>query len=220
MAGLMKSLSSLPVFNVMDRASYGLPALPEDLGLPPLPDRVGQGFNQGKNSKDTDPTVISKQIEDADKYNKAFVELLNQQPQLSGSERQEIYGAYSVKSKDTHKGPGPSDFTGLLSQAGAMTKEQIAAQQQPQAAATPAPAAAAPTPTPAPQTVGPVPQPTTTVQPAATPTVATPAGNIAGKTTTTGVMGVDAGGRGSGRKRGRVATLLTGLGGSVEQFGA
>lgn len=218
MSSLMKSVASLPVFNVMNRASYGLPALPDNLGLPPLPDKVGQGFSQGKNPKDEDPKVIAKQIADADNYNKAFAELLNQQPQLSGAERQEIFGAYSVKSKDTYKGPGPADFSGMLSQAGAMTKEQIAAQQQlQQAAPVPTPA---PAPAPVaqqPQTVGPVPQPT---QVAPTPTTESPAGNIAGKTTTTGVMGVDAAGRGSGRKRGRVATLLTGLGGSVEQFGA
>jgi hypothetical protein len=73
---------------------------------------------------------------------------------------------------------------------------------------------------PPPQTVGPTPKPTTPVEPppAPTPVVATSGGNIAGNTQTTG-GNEDTTGKGRGR-RGRVATLLTGLGGALERFGS
>lgn len=224
MGGLTKSLGGL-FSTLVPTPGIGLPPLPGDLGLPPLPDKVGQGFNQGKNPKDEDPKVIAKQIADANTYNKAFADLLNQQPHLTGSERSQLYSAYSVGAKDTHKGAKPTDFSGQLSQ---LNPDQFRAQQQQAVPQEPAPAPAPQAPVPqaaaagqspavqAPQATGPAAQ---TVGPVPTPAVATESGNIAGKTTTTG--GTESSTPGSSRKqRGRVATLLTGLGGALERFGS
>lgn len=212
----------------------GLPPLPGNLGLPPLPAKVGQGFNQGKNPREIydkgSKEILDKQMTDANTYNKAFADLLNQQPQLNGSERSQLYSAYSVGVMDSYKGAKPTDFSGTLSQAAAGAQQPQAPAPAPapapQAAPAPAPAPVpvAPVPAPpraeAPQTVGPVAKPVEP-QPAPTPVVATEGGNIAGKTTSTvsasGNPEAPNGGRG---RRGRFATLLTGLGGAVEGLGS
>lgn len=216
MSGIAKTLGAVPGLKALIRTpGMGAPPLPGDLGLPKLPDKVGQGFNQGKNPRDEDPKVIAKQISDANTYNKAFVELLNQQSHLTGGQRQELYSAYSVGAKETHKGPMPDNYSSQLSQ---LTPDQFQEQQQKmqqqqidQQQAAPAPAPTQPPPpipNVQPDTVG------ATPQPAATPTVATPTGNIAGGTST---LNEDT--KAKGGRRGRVATLLTGLGGAVERFG-
>lgn len=226
MSSFAKTLTSVPGLKGLIRTpGMGAPPLPGDLGLPQLPVKVGQGFNQGKNPRDEDPKVIAKQIADANTYNKAFVELLNQQSHLTGGQRQELYNAYSVGAKETHKGPMPDNYSSQLSQ---LTPDQFREQQkmqqqqveQQQAAPAPAPVSQPPQPVAnvQPDTVGATPQAPQTVrqpeQPAATPTVATPTGNVAGGTST---LNADA--KAKGGRRGRVATLLTGLGGAVERFG-
>lgn len=214
MSGLAKSLGSVPGLKAwVPSPGMGLPPLAGDLGLPPLPVKVGQGFNQGKNPRGEDPKVIAKQVADANNYNKAFVELLNQQAHLTGGERQELYNAYSVGAKDTHKGPMPDNYSSQLSQ---LTPDQFKEQQQKMQQQQVDEQQAAPASQQPPQPVANV-QPDTvgaTPQPAATPTVATPTGNVAGGTST---LNSDA--KAKGGRRGRVATLLTGLGGAVERFG-
>lgn len=182
----------------MHTPGLGLPPLPGGLGLPDKPVEVGQGFNQGKNPKDPTTGAINKQIADADNYNQALAQLLGQQAQLNLSDRSEVYSAYKIGTKGTHKGAAPGDFSSLLSATpfGGDSVQQSASSNQMQAPA-------------APQTVGPTPGESVT------PVTATPTGNVAGQTQTTG-----------GKKetpkarRGRFATLLAGLGGSVERFGA
>lgn len=200
----------------------GLPPLPGNLGLPEKPKGPGGTTSGGRD--DHGRTVTNKKAYEesyakAETYNKAFADLLNQQSHLTGNERNQLYKFYRSGNDEVPQGGRAlTDFSKTLLQ---LSPEQFKAQQQQQQQAEaqiPVPAPA-PAQAPVPQTVGPTPKPTV-VQPPATPTVATPTGNIAGKTATVGVMGADAGGRGSGRKRGRVATLLTGLGGAAEQFGA
>jgi len=194
MGGLSRSMAGI----ISHIPGMGLPPLPGGLGLPDKPVAVGQGFNQGKNPKDENPQAINQQIANADNYNKALAQLLGQQSQLNMVERSEVYNAYKVGNKDTHKGSGPSDFSSLLSATpfGGDSEQQSAGSNQMQAPA-------------APQTVGPTPGVPVT------PVTATPTGNVAGQTETTG-----------GKKetpkarRGRFATLLAGLGGTVEKFGA
>lgn len=233
MASLGKSIGGLTA-TLMGGRPPKLPPLPGDLGLP---------------GKSTIPTYREKagnvlsapeyqaQLAKANNYNQALVQLLNQQPHLTGAQRSEIYKYYgddmSNAQLPVYKGlqkkyGGITDFSGQISQ---MTPDQFAAQQQQQATAqqaavsppaAPAQQALAPAPAPqqqtqAPQTVGPTTKPVE--QPVATPVVATPGGNIAGKTTTTG--GTESNSSGSSRgRRGRLATLLTGLGGALERFGS
>ena len=220
MSGLMKSFGSL-TGALMNGRDPKLPPLPDNLGLP---EKSNVPTYREKTGMMVDDKRYVAELQKANAYNQALVNLLNEQPHLSGTERSQFYKYYGDEMSNTRnpefnslrkKHGGVIDFTGQLSQ---LTPEQFKAQQQQQAAPAQMPTPA-PAPAPAPQTVGPTPKPTV-VQPPPTPTVATPAGNIAGKTATVGVMGTDAGGRGSGRKRGRVATLLTGLGGAAEQFGA
>lgn len=221
----------------------GLPPLPPGLGLPEKSKAGTIGSIKGE--VDTSTESYKRQRTQAETYNKAFADLLNNQPHLSGAQRSEIYKAYSDKfigQRGAGRGNGTeplTDYSKILSQAPAMSQAEMqAAQQAPQtlsepeaveppkqvgtlgAAGTvppqqPAPVATAPQ-VQAPQTVGPVAKPQEAAPPA-TPTVATPTGNIAGQTATIGTMGADAAGR--GRRRGRMATLLTGLGGAVESFG-
>jgi hypothetical protein len=225
MSGFMGSMASLSAGLLGNNPSYGLPELPGNLGLPESV-KVGQGIQQGKNPQveygDAKATqILNEQWTKAETYNKAFADLLNNQPQLSGSDRTQIYEAYSNKAMNplAEKYMKPlTNYGANLSQAGAMTPEQFQASRQP---AQPAQQVAAPIATPmaaapAPATVGPVPTPQEQA-PAATPSVPSAAGNIAGTTTTLSGSATEAGkGRG---KRGRMATLLTGLGGSVETFG-
>lgn len=142
------------------------------------------------------------------------------------------------------------DFRGQLSkespeQYQARVAAAQKAAQQPAPAPAPKPVAQAPKPAPAPKPIAPAPAPapkpvtpkpvTPAPKPATpapkpaepapkpTPTVATPQGNIAGSTQSTvskaGTAEAGSGGRKPGR-RGRFATLLTGLGGALERFGS
>lgn len=218
MGGFLGSMASLSAGIMgMGAESYGLPPLPEGLGLPESV-KIGQGIQQGKNPQveygdAKSKVILEEQWQKAETYNKAFAELLNNQPQLSGDERSEIYSAYSNKAMNplAEKYMKPLTNYGLtLTPGDRMTPEQYQASRQPQQQAA-APAQAAPAQA-APQTVGPV----ATPQVAATPSTPSPVGNIAGKTTTLSEGGDANTGRG---KRGRMATLLTGLGGAVETFG-
>lgn len=219
MSSLMKSMGSLTSMFGMGRSAAGLPPLPSGLGLP---ERSKSGYVGVMKGEIAEGPTYTRERAKAEAFNKAFANLLNNQPQLSGAERSEIYGVYSDKfvgnkGRDASNNP-LTNYGKTLSSAAAMTKEQIAAAQQPKPAAKPAakPAVAAPKPV---QTVGPVAKPQTAVPaPPPTPTVSTPTGKIAGATQTIGQVGTDTGGR-RGR-RGRLATLLTGLGGAVEQFGS
>jgi len=234
MSSLMKSMGSMSSLFGMGRSAAGLPPLPSGLGLPERSTTRYIGTMKGERM---DGESFYKERAKADVYNKAFAKLLNDQPQLSGGERREIYSAYSDKHLQTGRLASGRDLVPLtdygktLSNAGAMTKEQIAAMQQKQqpqpkpsvlpkhevgTPAKPKPLVAAPKPVVAPQTVGPVPKPTAPA-PVATPSVPTAAGNVAGQTQTTG--GSEAGGGRRSGRRGRFATLLSGLGGAVESFG-
>lgn len=229
MANLGKTMMSLSSLMMGGGPSTGgLPALPGNLGLPPsVQGGVGQGIQQGKNPAheyDGSPEtqkILDQQRAQAETFNKSFADLLNVNTQLSGEERQQFYDAYSNKFKvDTvGKYVAPlTNFSNTLSQAPA--GGQKPAPQTQAAAAVPE----------APATVGPVPvkqmSPMTTPpagpsqQPAADPAAANAAAAVVGNTGSlgnTGALGVDKGG---GRaRRGRVATLLTGLGGAVEHFG-
>lgn len=194
MAGISRSMAGI----FMHTPGLGLPPLPGGLGLPDKPVSVGQGFNQGKNPKDENPQAINKQIADADNYNQALAQLLGQQSQLNLMDRSEVYNAYKIGNKDTHKGASPSDFSALLSSTPFTGEDPQQSMPAPQQAVDNTP-----------QTVGPTPGVPLT------PVVATPQGNVAGQTTTTG------GGKETPKaRRGRFATLLAGLGGTVERFGS
>lgn len=206
----------------------GLPALPGNLGLPEKSNATNTVTRGGRD--DHTGFVGNSQLEKynqeyakAETYNKAFADLLNAQPQLNGNERKQLYDAYSDKftGGNAVEGKGAKKLTDYSSILSALTPDQFAAQQKAQQQQTPAAQAqaaaqpAAPAKTAAPQTVGPVAAPQV-VQPAPTPTVATAGGNIAGTTKTNNS---DTKEKGGGR-RGRMTTLLTGLGGAVEKFGA
>lgn len=250
MASFSKSIGSA----IMGKRDPKLPPLPPGLGLPA---KSNTGYVGRMKGQIVDGPAFYRERDKAEAYNKAFAELLNNQAHLSGMERNQIYDAYSDKfiqrgSLESGKPLKPlTNYGKTISQAPAMTPEQVQAAQQAQfdaqqPAQAPAPAAQAPvaapplsvvspapmqqalapkpapTPAPAPTaappaTVGPVPQPQTQAPvPADAPAAA--AANIVG-TKTTGAMGTDTQpGRGRGR-RGRMATLLSGLGGTAEQFG-
>lgn len=225
MGGLAKSLASVPGLKAWV-PSPGMPdpGVPGGLGLPEKSTLQGvvTGGGRDDHSKFIGNSQQAKYAQErakAENYNKAFAELLNQQAHLNGAERKNLYDLYSdkfigdPKQVENARLPALTDFSSTLSQ---LTPEQYQAQlqQQQSQAASPAPQTSAPasqTSAPAPATAGPVTQP----QVEATPTTATPTGNIAGTTTT---LNSDVKAKSSGR-RGRVATLLTGLGGAVERFG-
>lgn len=206
----MSSLGSM--FGALTAPGNPLPGLPKDLGLPEKVD-VGGGLQSGKNplidkiKKNDLNNLLNTQFTKANNYNKAFADLLNQQPQLNGQDRAELYDAYGAK-KLKLANPISGDLIDYKSTLSQLTPEQFAAQRQQQAQQ------AVPQTAPAPQTVGPVPAP----QEAPTPAVSTTGGNIAGTTKTT-VSG-DTKTGGSAPRRGRFATLLNGLGGATERFGA
>lgn len=247
MASLGKSIGGLTA-TLMGGRAPGLPPLPEGLGLPSKSTGIAT-YNEKRGNIATDAQYQAAQKQ-ANAYNQALVNLLNQQPHLSGAERTEIYRYYGddmanaqqpVYNNLKKKYGGLTDFTGQISQ---MTPEQYQQQQQQAAAAQAAPEPEQPTPAPytpplpppqsvtpapvtppaqavqapPPQTVGPTPKPVEPPPPP-TPVVATEGGNIAGKTTTTGGNEDTTGAKSRGR-RGRVATLLTGLGGALERFGS
>lgn len=211
MGGLAGSVGKL--FGGLTAPGFPAEALPGNLGLPEkssVNGVVAVAGGKNRNSEIVDKTKYDQEFAKAENYNKAFADLLNQQPQLNGEERKQVYDYYSDKfmADKSFAAENPkmnlgklTDYSSTLSQ---LTPDQFKAQQTQQAAApqTQAPAA--------PQTVGP-----TQAQPEATPTVATPGGNIAGATTTNSATAPE---KSSGR-RGRMATLLTGLGGAVERFG-
>lgn len=215
MSSLGKSFGALSA-TLMNGRGPKLPPLPPGLGLPEKSTIATYREKAGNVATDAQyTTALSK----ANAYNQSLVNLLNQQPQLTGADRSEIYRYYGDDMANAQlpvynglkkKYGGITDFTGQLSQ---LNPDQFQAQQQQQpAAATPAPVTPVQQAVAAPQTVGPVAKPPE-VAPPPTPSVATSDGNIAGKTTTTGA------GASKGARRGRFATLLTGLGGAVERFG-
>lgn len=212
----------------------GLPPLPGNLGLPEKPSMAGTTTRGGRDDHgefvgNSQRAKYDEERAKAENYNKAFADLLNNQAHLNGSERKQLYDAYAVGNNNaTAKTPIKplTDYSQTLSQLNpAQFKEQqqkLQQQQVDQQQSTPAPTPApAPTSTPQPianvkpDTVGATPQAPQVEQPAATPTTPSATGNVAGTTTT---LNADEKNKGSGR-RGRVATLLTGLGGAVERFG-
>lgn len=202
----------------------GLPPLPGDLGLPPsVQGGVGQGIQQGKNPKieyDGGPkmqSTLDSQRTQAETFNKSFAELLNNQPQLDASERKEFYDAYSNKFKVPEVGKyiAPlTDFSNILSQAPANTAQAQPTNNSP---AAPPPAAAA--------TVGPTQQMSPATTPPPSP-AAPPQPGVPGVSATSdspassvGTLGSDRTRSGGRSPKGRVTTLLTGLGGAAEALG-